>query len=200
MSDDLHESAARRYKCILDAHPELLDIPGRAERILSENTRFSTKSVRLYQLADKMRSMLEHFVVCGVGCSYCCHMPTMIYQHEADMMAAAGNCNAKELGYRPAPLALRSAMAFNGQPCSFLADGRCSIYEHRPLICRLHNSLNDNPHDCLVTTGGKRKSIYAVNPDYVEMPYHRAVLKWKPREPWGAIQEFFPLGSVLSPK
>lgn len=191
-----HDSAAQRYVCILDARPELPNVPLRAQRILSENIRFLIKSDRFYRLADEMKAMLEPFVVCRSGCSYCCHMPTMIYQHEADAMAAAGNCMTKKLDYRPAPLALQAAIAFNGQPCPFLADGRCSIYAHRPLICRLHNSLNDDPHDCLVMPGSKRKAIYAINPDYVEMPYHQAVLKWKPEEPWGAIQEFFPQGSV----
>jgi Fe-S-cluster containining protein len=31
---------------------------------------------------------------------------------------------------------------FGARPCVFLADGRCSIYEVRPLVCRGYNSLS----------------------------------------------------------
>ena len=193
MTDDPCVEAERRLQLILDTHPEILNIPVQAERILSENTRFLVKSARLYRLADAMKAMLEPYVVCGSGCSYCCHMPTMIYQHEADAMAKAAQCTALQLRPRLMPLALHAARAFSGQPCPFLEAGRCSIYEHRPLICRLHNSLNSDPQDCRIPeTGGEAKPILSVDPDYVEMPYHQAVQLWNPREPWGAIQEYFP--------
>lgn len=198
MSNDSHAGAERRQQLILNAHPEVLDIPSRAERILNENSRFPIKSVRFYQLADEMKAMLEPFVVCGPGCSYCCHMPTMIYQHEADAMAAAAKCTARRLKYRLMPVALSAARVFRGHPCPFLVEGHCSIYDHRPLICRLHNSLNDDPHDCVIEMGANSKPVHSADPDFVEMPYHRAVQKWRPREPWAVIQEFFPQGSEPS--
>ncbi|MDD5387947.1 MAG: YkgJ family cysteine cluster protein [Gallionellaceae bacterium] len=192
MSDNPQTGPERRLQLLLDAHPELMDIPLRAERILNENTRFAIKSAKLYRLADEMKAMLEASVTCRPGCSHCCHMPTMIYQHEAAAMAAAAKCQARKLGCRPAPVALHAALAFLGQACPFLVDGRCAIYAQRPLICRLHNSLNDDPHDCFIPATGKRTPIHAVDADFVEAPYHQAVLIWRPREPWGAIQEFFP--------
>lgn len=187
MSDTSKIGPERRLQLLLDAHPELMDIPDRAERILNENTRFTLKSVKFYKLADEMKAMLEPFVVCGPGCSHCCHMPIMINQHEADAMAAAANRKALRLKARLIPVALSAAWSFRGQHCPFLVDGRCSIYEHRPLICRLHNSLNDNPRDCFIPMTGERTPTHMVDPDFVELPYHDAVLRWNPREPWGAV-------------
>jgi Fe-S-cluster containining protein len=192
MPDDIHTGAERRHHLILNAHPNLLDIPEHAERILSDNVRFTIKSTRLYRLADEMKLMLESFVVCGPGCSHCCYLPTMIYQHEADAMAVVANRAARRLEFRVMPVALHAAQAFSGQPCPFLMENCCSIYDHRPLICRLHNSLNDDPQDCLIVNGACSKPIHAIDPDLVEMPYFRAVMGWKPSEPWGVIQEFFP--------
>jgi hypothetical protein len=191
MHDDPTDGAARRYERLLNAHPELLNIPARAERILNENSRFQVKSARLYRLADEMKAMLEPFVVCGPGCSYCCYWMTMIYQHEADAIAAASGRKARKLSYRHPQLALDAARAFKGQPCPFLLADRCSIYQHRPLICRVHNSLNEDPHDCIFPPKAVQQTVEAVDPDFVEMPYHQAVQRWKPSEPWGAIQEFF---------
>jgi Fe-S-cluster containining protein len=193
MPEDIQTGAERRHQLILKAHPELLDIPEQAHRILNDNVRFTIKSTRLYRLADEMKSILEPFVVCGPGCSHCCHLPTMIYQHEADAMAVAANRVARRLKFRLMPVALRAAHAFIGRPCPFLIGGHCSIYNHRPLICRLHNSLNDNPEDCLIVNGASSRAIHAIDPDFVEMPYFHAVMSWKPTEPWGAINEFFPL-------
>ena len=196
MPNETQTGAERRQQIILDAHPELLAIPVRAKRILNDNIRFTVKSARLYGLADEMKAMLDPFVVCGSGCSHCCHMPTMIYQHEADAMAAAANRKARRLKFRLMPWALHAAGAYTGQPCPFLLEGRCSIYDHRPLICRLHNSLNDDPQDCLIVNGASSKTIRSIDPDFVEMPYLRAVMSWRPTEPWGVIQEFFPSGEV----
>ena len=39
--------------------------------------------------------------------------------------------------------------------CPALVDGRCSVYEHRPLICRLWGAVESLPcpHGCEVTPG-----------------------------------------------
>jgi Fe-S-cluster containining protein len=38
--------------------------------------------------------------------------------------------------------------AYIGEPCVFLQDGKCQIYEHRPFACRVYFSVDDNPQAC----------------------------------------------------
>lgn len=183
----------RREQMILEAHPEIDQLALRAERIVEENTSFKIKSRRLYKLADEMKEMLAPFVACSSGCSYCCHMPTFIYQHEADAMAAASGRRARQLKHRPPHVAFKAGRAFNGHPCPFLSsEGRCSIYEHRPLICRVHNSLADDPDVCRVEPSGPPKPRPCVDPDRIEEHYHVAARRARATEGWGVIQEFFP--------
>src|SRR3990167_2374390 len=37
-----------------------------------------------------------------------------------------------------------TAACWQGVPCSFLKEGRCSIYRHRPLACRLQINMDDD--------------------------------------------------------
>jgi Fe-S-cluster containining protein len=193
MSETVNTQAIARLEKICRTHPEIMKIEARAARIQSANMRFETKSQRLYALADEMKGMLEPFVVCKSGCSHCCRMPTMIYLHEAKRMAQTSGRQYNFVPPSPLPMALARARAFNGNPCPFLQNDQCSIYEDRPLICRLHNSLNDDPLDCKVHVEGRVGHLSSFNPDWVEMPYLYSVLAWNPREPYAVIQEFFPL-------
>ena len=194
MPHDHIEAVQLRYQRILEAHPDLLKIGDQASRIEQANMRFPLKAAKLYRLADTLKARLEPFVVCTSGCSACCHMPTMAFQHEAEAMAVASGRTARRLAFREIPDALSAANAFIGQPCPFLVDGRCAIYAYRPLICRLHNSLNDDPRDCQITPTGTIRPVLGVDADMVEMPYIRATLRWNPREPYGTLQEFFSPG------
>lgn len=191
MNSDPRSGARQRLQVLCDACPELLNIPTRAERIIRENARFAIKSARFYQLADEMKAMMDPFVVCSAGCSHCCRRPTLIYQHEADAIAERTQCKAQQLQYRPMRDVLDTAKTFLGQPCPFLVEDRCSIYASRPLICRLHNSLHDDPEDCRIGPSGELKAVMSVDPDFVEIYYHQAVFQWRPQEPCGFIQEFF---------
>jgi Fe-S-cluster containining protein len=192
MTNDLIHTGDSRYALILEAHPDLEVIEAQAIRLELGNMRFPLKAAGLYRLADTLKGMLAPFVQCRSGCNYCCYMPAMAFQHEAEAIATATGQPARKLGFRPMPVALAAAQAFKGLPCPFLVAGLCSIYAHRPLICRLHHSLNDDPRDCQLTPEGTTKPVANVNPDMIEMPYLRAVLRWNPREPYGAMQEFFP--------
>ena len=184
--------AEARLGRISDAHPTFMQIEERAIRIQNANIRFELKSQKFYALADELKSMLDPFVVCGSGCSYCCHMPTMIFLHEAKRMAKASGRQLIPVPSMAIPFALEKAKAFNGKPCPFLVNNQCSIYEDRPLICRLHNSLNDDRLDCKIDANGKHGHVVGVNPDWIEMPYLHSVMAWNKREPYAVIQAFFP--------
>jgi Fe-S-cluster containining protein len=92
-------------------------------------------------------------VACQAGCDHCCHQPVGLTPPEALAIAAhlRQTLGKGELAAVAARLAQRqretrglsSAQRFSpDQPCPFLDQGRCSIYEVRPLACRGMNSLD----------------------------------------------------------
>lgn len=100
---------------------------------------------------------LAQVAACRPGCAHCCHLSAAITSSEARLIGQA---------VRRAPVVPRAAMTLAqavgdleqaraltsrhmGTPCPFLsADQRCSIYEHRPFVCRTHLSLADDAWLC----------------------------------------------------
>lgn len=80
-------------------------------------------------------------MACGPGCSSCCHAWLSVCEVERAQLAAAAAA---------LPEAQRQALAARGRSeqareqagaaparCTMLdAQGRCAVYEHRPLVCR----------------------------------------------------------------
>lgn len=88
---------------------------------------------------------------CSAGCAYCCHVFVTIGKQEARNVAehVRGLDTAKrdELRARIEDVAQKVAGTNADtypprQPCAFLEDNRCSIYELRPFACRQHHSLD----------------------------------------------------------
>lgn len=75
---------------------------------------------------------------CGPGCETCCHVRIGVFTVEAapirDALARLGQRN-------PALRAQVRSQAddpSHADRCALLVDGRCTVYEVRPLICRSH--------------------------------------------------------------
>lgn len=72
-------------------------------------------------------------VTCRPGCTGCCEVDLTVFQVEAGRIAAC---------FAALPEAERTAAAQrarDGQHCAMLSpQGRCVVYEARPLICRTH--------------------------------------------------------------
>ena len=98
------------------------------------------------QLARKVDAFFERVIGaygadmrCASGCSECCghHLTVSVVEAEAiaRFLAAAGE-------ERRARLAARAESLGDGSgPCPALAeDGRCEIYDARPLVCRSHGA------------------------------------------------------------
>jgi hypothetical protein len=96
-------------------------------------------------------------VACRAGCDHCCYQTVGVTAVEAlaihhylratlpaaDLAAIA----ARVRNARSRAEGLSSVERFSpDHPCAFLEDGRCSIYEARPLSCRGMNSLDAD--DC----------------------------------------------------
>lgn len=77
----------------------------------------------------------EQDIHCRKGCSSCCHTRIELFPVEFDRLKTAFQNLPRSLQNR-----LReSAMAnWDHGICPMLVDGACSIYTHRPAICRTH--------------------------------------------------------------
>lgn len=86
---------------------------------------------------------------CSTGCSHCCHIPVKVFEAEAVQIGRA-------IGRRPNALpAQLDELHIEGyeSPCPFLQDHRCSIYAHRPAICRSHLNLDLDDLLCQLQPG-----------------------------------------------
>lgn len=190
-----------RLEVILEANSWMIPevIVGVTDRILTMNASFRAKRSKLVRLANEVNRALQPQTACQNGCSYCCSMVTYIYRYEALQLAEVSGRHCVDLPFRPHQTVIATGEALVGKVCPFLVARRCSVYENRPMICRLHHSLNEDPEDCDLSVPLSAKKMVAMyDPDFVEVPYHQLVRSHYPKEPWGAITEFFPTESGLT--
>ena len=188
-------SPTQRANNLIEVYPGLAPetLEATAAHIVNENASFNSRWRQLVALADKFNTAIDDLAACQNGCCYCCSMPTLIYRHESVILSRASGRTCVELSFRPHHQVLAEIETLPIRPCPFLSGGRCSVYEKRPMICRLHNSLNDNPRDCdLSAPQVFRGEVMAFNPDLIEMAYHALVRSHWPKAPWGTIHQFFP--------
>ncbi|WP_321402303.1 YkgJ family cysteine cluster protein [Maridesulfovibrio sp.] len=90
----------------------------------------------------------EFKVVCAAGCSYCCSSHITLSPQEAfrialhlaadrpedEFIRLTEECLSAASEFVPGQLKVFAQSYF--QPCPFLKDNRCSIYEVRPILCR----------------------------------------------------------------
>lgn len=143
----------------LDPHRDEID--RKLARIVYENRSLRSKIAAIWKVADDMGALTGDAVACKRGCSHCCHIAVGVPRQEAELIG-------ERIGRKPLHAEARTHFEdFDWgyhNPCAFLRDGECSIYEHRPLACRVHYSVDtDNvlcelspPHThqtpCLNTT------------------------------------------------
>ncbi len=86
----------------------------------------------IYSVADLyMKEHISNFSPCHKGCSYCCHVALDVTALEAIYIHSITDI---EINHRSVKIDKTSA-------CPFLKNDICSIYELRPLVCRLFASL-----------------------------------------------------------
>jgi len=96
----------------------------------------------------------KDFIKCTAGCSHCCkagHYPLTELEYEFVKIGFNKLGEEKQAQIRQSCLESykeRKLFVRNGNPinsfsyaCPFLADDLCSLYEHRPLICRTHGLI-----------------------------------------------------------
>lgn len=102
-----------------------------------------------YNMIEQIMDKASHTVKtsCGAGCSFCCHDAIMVSDLEADYIIK----KMKESKISPNRGRLKrqsrtkdfKTLKWKDKACSMLGDdGLCTIYEHRPIVCRTHNSID----------------------------------------------------------
>ena len=96
-----------------------------------------THLVRLRSRVDQhfaaARARSPHAMQCATGCDACCHRRFGVFTVEADPIREA------LARIDPAVRArIRDQARSDEDRCPLLVDGRCTVYEVRPIICRSH--------------------------------------------------------------
>lgn len=126
-----------------------------------------------WRLVDEMAEANKGNVACKRGCNHCCHTCVLVTQDEADVIG-------KRIGRKAVQIDPPGRTRGDGfdygyhNPCTFLVDGECSIYENRPLACRLQYSVDIDSLLCELTPD--EPPIDAV-PYLNPLPFNKAFLQ-----------------------
>jgi Fe-S-cluster containining protein len=113
---------------------------------------------------EALPSKAQH--ACAPGCDFCCYLPVDVLAPEAFRIAAhlEQTRSPEALATLVYRLGAQGQHDFGVRPCVFLANGRCSIYEVRPMVCRGYNSLSKERceayhHDASVDLRGTKDRV-----------------------------------------
>jgi Fe-S-cluster containining protein len=111
------------------------------------------KVIRLRQVADSAAKVIAPFTPCAKGCSACCHNPAIISEVDAMLVAEASGAPLaaprRVFDVAAGEDARRAYVShYAGVACTFLEDNVCSIYAHRPVVCRVHHSIENSAAGC----------------------------------------------------
>jgi len=106
------------------------------------------KVMWMHRAGQEFNKAYSAGAACRSGCHHCCHIPVPISRTEANFIA-------KATGHRLAKMADVVPVQEAGykNPCPFLQDQRCSIWEHRPVTCRVHLNLDSDDLLCRLVAG-----------------------------------------------
>lgn len=123
---------------------------------------------RVYSLADEFMNLTGPYTVCQKGCSACCNMTVTVSAMEAGYIAEKAGMTLNPFD---SIIANKDPIeTFDGEPCPFLNQDKkcCSIYEYRPLSCRMFAAF-DHPKYCQST-----KVLHSISTAY-NHPYFRHI-------------------------
>lgn len=145
--EETQETAKKNYAAFLAAIPA--EVHRREERLASDlrlmNAKPMVKLARIRKSVETLFAYADGHVACKMGCAYCCYQAIDISRLEAEFIAEKTGVIPAKLG----EVVPRDPLSFSEQtPCPFLKKGVCSIYEFRPLICRIHVSLDVDDYWC----------------------------------------------------
>ncbi len=160
------------------------------QKIHNMNARPIIKLKEVLTTADKIFDHAGKFAACARGCGHCCHVSVPITEFEAQFIADG-------IGVKPTAVkqSKRPDISSFGThtPCPFLVNGECSIYEVRPLTCRMHMNFDQDNYWCLHENWQRPEAeIPRPNIQPLEQAYH--MLPAKKQAIVADIRDFFPNG------
>lgn len=153
----------------------------------------------LQRAASAWAKPMQGVAACRKGCDHCCHIPLTISKVEADVIGKAIGRSPRKptaavrlaelendiAAWQGAQAELQAAAP--DTPCPFLVDHACSIYESRPLPCRILINLDDDELLCRKVDGVDVPVPYA---DAMVFKAHYMALQ--PAGVLADIRDFFP--------
>lgn len=200
MAIDMERRAAaeaqteRAYAALVDASPWVLQVPNKALAIGRANASIRSKLRKFILLAEEVGTAAVPHSQCKKGCHACCHISVTLSTVEAEAIGAA-------IGVAPATPAVSYRLdeaqgkaeleqrRHFGKPCSFLENGLCSIYEHRPVACRVHVNLGD-AYFCSTDIAPEDSYVSSLNLQSLHVVMSAVLLA----SPVADIRDFFPQG------
>lgn len=85
-------------------------------------------------LCGKIEEEFAGHLACRAGCDGCCRHITLFRVEAAALAAALTDLPAEAVEH----IRARAGRSSSGDPCPLLENGRCLLYEARPIICRTH--------------------------------------------------------------
>lgn len=173
----------RAAKLVLSVDP---GIKQRATQLLQAAMQAGTAAKRvmwLQRAADVMGQGYASVAACKDGCSHCCLIPVKISQAEAQAIG-------KAIGRAPLRSEAHGAEPMPGdwKPCTFLKNNRCSIYAHRPAVCRSHLNIDQDELLCRPLPGAR------VPVPYLDVTPHVMVsVELAGQSRWADIRQWFPV-------
>lgn len=171
------DAAGRKAANLSDDAMKIAKLP------LSQRIRYN----KLVKLVDEAAVEILPHTACRKGCSHCCHIAALISEVEAQRIGEAIRRKPAKAGAFPPDVPALQDKYF-GVPCTFLKGGRCSIYEVRPLACRLHFSMADDSFFCSTAIAPQNSLVPALNLHGVDLALFRVTFGSKHAD----IRDFFP--------
>jgi hypothetical protein len=150
LGDTAAQARTERINERIKPHWERLT--GRIRELVRNNRSADYCIPAFWAVVDEVASYGGDDVACRSGCSHCCHLQVLVTQDEADVIG-------KRIGREAVQLTgpsrgRRDVEAFDWgyhNPCTFLIDDKCSIYENRPLPCRTQLNVDVDALMCELT-------------------------------------------------
>ena len=111
------------------------------------------KVIRLRHIAGEWSKLFSSKSACSSGCSHCCHLDVLVPTSEAKLMAKAIGCRISEPGEKRDMERASLQASFLGTPCTFSVENKCSIYAHRPMMCRTLVNMDSVDTLCRLVPG-----------------------------------------------
>lgn len=108
-------------------------------KIKKSKRSLTEKLLNIYEFMDSISSSFNHLTPCKKGCSHCCEIRVDISELELSIIKSKAR---KEFNSARKGLKI-------GQPCPFLKDNKCSIYDVRPFLCRRHQVFTPTNQLCI---------------------------------------------------